>query len=339
MTTDKKLPAVSFVIPVLNEENRIKGCLESIKNQEYPEDKMEILVVDGGSTDNTLEIAKEYGCRTIYNPKKLAEPGVALGTKEAKNEIVFVMASDNHLPKKDWIKLMIRPFQDNLNVVGAFTHVLTYPKDNLVNRYYSWAHVDPFTFFVFGNDANPRFMDKSYEIIEKTEEYIIFNFTIENYPLLALAQGFAIKKDALKDRENEYDDILPVISKIEQKSLIAYVPNAGIYHDHLKNFKDFVKKYKNRIEINVYKKGWGYETRKKYLSKKRKLRQKLWIIYSLSFILPFLDSIKGLKRDKDIVWFMHPFMCFALTFIGGIVMIEYAFKKIFKQLQGRSEYV
>ena len=50
----------SIVIPCLNEEDYIKNCLDSILNQEYDLVKIEILVVDGGSKDKTLQIVNNF---------------------------------------------------------------------------------------------------------------------------------------------------------------------------------------------------------------------------------------------------------------------------------------
>ena len=56
--TEKKKPKVSFVIPTFNSERTLDECLSSISNQDYPD--MEIIVVDNGSDDKTVEIAKKY---------------------------------------------------------------------------------------------------------------------------------------------------------------------------------------------------------------------------------------------------------------------------------------
>jgi cellulose synthase/poly-beta-1,6-N-acetylglucosamine synthase-like glycosyltransferase len=52
----EKIPKVSFVIPTFNSERTLEECLSSISNQDYPD--MEIIVVDNGSDDKTVEIAK-----------------------------------------------------------------------------------------------------------------------------------------------------------------------------------------------------------------------------------------------------------------------------------------
>jgi len=49
-------PLVSVIIPTLNSAKTLKDCLESIVAQDYPKDKIEIIIADGSSTDGTLEI-------------------------------------------------------------------------------------------------------------------------------------------------------------------------------------------------------------------------------------------------------------------------------------------
>ena len=51
---------ISIVCPIYNEEKHIAGCLDSIIRQDYPHDQMEVLIVDGMSTDRTREIVREY---------------------------------------------------------------------------------------------------------------------------------------------------------------------------------------------------------------------------------------------------------------------------------------
>jgi len=55
-------PAVS-ITPTYNSERTLQDCLESIKHQDYPD--VEIIIADGGSTDSTLEIARNYETVTL----------------------------------------------------------------------------------------------------------------------------------------------------------------------------------------------------------------------------------------------------------------------------------
>jgi glycosyltransferase involved in cell wall biosynthesis len=74
-----KLPALSVVIPTYNSERTLRECLESIKNQDYPKNKIEIIIADGGSTDRTMEIARKYTNKNSQNLLRTGEAGKAVG--------------------------------------------------------------------------------------------------------------------------------------------------------------------------------------------------------------------------------------------------------------------
>ena len=64
---------VSIILPILNEKIYINQTIESILNQDYPSDKYELLIADGGSRDGTLDVIKSYSLRfpsikLIHNP-------------------------------------------------------------------------------------------------------------------------------------------------------------------------------------------------------------------------------------------------------------------------------
>ena len=89
---------ISVVIPVYNAEEFVSRCLESICCQTYK--KLEILVIDGGSTDSTKEIARKYDACIIENPHKLPEPAKVIGFKRAKGRYVCIMDTDEVICRK-----------------------------------------------------------------------------------------------------------------------------------------------------------------------------------------------------------------------------------------------
>ncbi len=84
---------VSVVITTKNEESNIKNCLESIKRQSYPKDKVEIIVVDNNSTDKTKEVARRY-TETIYNfgPERSAQRN--FGIRRAEGKYILYLDAD-----------------------------------------------------------------------------------------------------------------------------------------------------------------------------------------------------------------------------------------------------
>ena len=89
----KKYPVVSCIIPNRNEEHYIAHCLDSILANDYPEDRLEILVIDGMSTDRSLEIIQEYISRYMFiklinNPKGTVSTALNIGIRKANGEII-----------------------------------------------------------------------------------------------------------------------------------------------------------------------------------------------------------------------------------------------------------
>lgn len=113
---ETKLPLVSILIPARNEALVIEGLLEQLARQDYPQEKMEIIVVNDGSSDATGEIVKNWKHKNRVNLKLVDIPfeesgrgkGAALnrGLKFAQGEIVAVYDADN-LPEKDSLRKLV----------------------------------------------------------------------------------------------------------------------------------------------------------------------------------------------------------------------------------------
>ncbi|NLP11159.1 glycosyltransferase family 2 protein [bacterium] len=108
-------PLVSIVIPMLNEISAIERCIRSIKEQDYPQDRIEILVVDGLSTDGSrervLEMAKAAGnLRLLDNPAKRTPISLNLGAKNSRGEVVIILGAHTRI-KSDFVRLNIHYLQ------------------------------------------------------------------------------------------------------------------------------------------------------------------------------------------------------------------------------------
>jgi len=100
---DDELPEVSIVVPAHNEEARIGLCLESLIEAEYPPGKMEIIFVDDGSTDRTLDKAESFvfpaeaqgkNLRIIKKPHTGKVQTLNTGLKKTKGSIIITIDAD-----------------------------------------------------------------------------------------------------------------------------------------------------------------------------------------------------------------------------------------------------
>ena len=116
----EKFPSISVVIPTLNCRLALEKCLKSISIQNYPKDKIEVIIADGGSKDSTINTAKKYKAMVINNPLKTGEAGKAIGVKAAKGDLIALIDSDNILPNNHWLSDMVTPFKDQEIITSIF---------------------------------------------------------------------------------------------------------------------------------------------------------------------------------------------------------------------------
>lgn len=120
------IPFISIVIPVLNEESFILKCIESLMTQDIGPDSFELIIVDGGSTDKTIEIVKQYkaankNIKLIHNSKKYTPFAFNLGIKHSSESAKYIAFLNSHAEySKDRLSKSIHFLKSyNVDAVGG----------------------------------------------------------------------------------------------------------------------------------------------------------------------------------------------------------------------------
>jgi glycosyltransferase involved in cell wall biosynthesis len=118
-------PFVSVIIPCFNEEKFIGTILENLVAQDYPGDRMEVLVMDGGSTDKTIGIVQKYSTqhpfiRMVHNEQRYVPFALNLGIKSSCGEVIMIMGAHTFYPD-NYVSVLVKYlFELNADNVGAF---------------------------------------------------------------------------------------------------------------------------------------------------------------------------------------------------------------------------
>lgn len=140
------LPLVSVVIPMLNERAHIGACLDAFAAQTYPLDRLELLVVDGGSTDGSRELVEkratdEPWIRVVDNPLGRASSAFNAGTAAASGTVVCLFSSHG-VPAPTYVEASVRALTESgaAGVGGQYHHVGLDRTSSAIGR----AMVSPF---------------------------------------------------------------------------------------------------------------------------------------------------------------------------------------------------
>jgi glycosyltransferase involved in cell wall biosynthesis len=322
------MKSISVVMATMNSLPQIDNCLESIRNQDYDQSLIEILVADGGSTDGTLDVIRKYKGKIISEDTGNPDMAKAISLSKAKNELVLHLDDDNVIPDSNWLKTMISYFDKEPRAVACYPwryrHRL---QDTSLNRYFALIGAnDPLAYFLHRADRQHYLppLDK-YQLAGKAidkGDYFLVKFSPDNTPTLG-ANGFIIKRKLLKEVTNpkcffHIDDNLRLI----RKGLNQYVVvKNDIFHLSGERFLHYFKKRGRYLSI-VHLQQLPEREYFTFNLKTDWLKLIFFAFYSNTFILPLLESIRGFLAVSDPAWFLHPLVCFSIFWVYTFSVIK-----------------
>jgi len=132
VTAPAPLPRVTVLVPCRNEARYISACLDSILASAYPADSLEVLVVDGRSTDNTKKVVAEYTARNplvrlLDNPKRVVPTALNIGVRAATGDVIVRMDAHVVYPPEYIPRLVAALAETGADNVGGC--MITLPAD------------------------------------------------------------------------------------------------------------------------------------------------------------------------------------------------------------------
>jgi glycosyltransferase involved in cell wall biosynthesis len=315
----KKEYSVTVSMISYNDEAIIEDCLLSIRNQDYDQELVNILMVDGGSTDKTLEIAKKYNVIVVSRPDLKNCPTVrgGMGITLPTTDLILSFSADNRLQEKDLLSKMVDILADE-DIVACETLRYGYRKnDPVLSRYFALVGgCDPIGISLGRADRGPYDSNKwhTFGLSQDCGEYFKVKFepNISKIPPIG-ANGFLVKRSLLEgiDHKETGAHIDMCVSLIRSgRNTFAFIKNRHIVHYINVKIIPFLKRrilYADTYSADKIKREYK-------VFQKKDILKLTWIIFiNITVIIPLLRAIKGYIYVRDIAWFLHPIMCFIFT--------------------------
>ena len=305
-------PLVSFVIPTKEKNYRVLPLLDSIRSQDYPADKIEIIIIDGGSAPEILEKCGRYNPKIYRNEKVLAEGkgmGKDQGIEKSGGKYVVIAEADIRLIGKNWIKNMITPLEEDENLFASVPRLYVDKNDNIVNRYLSYVGVDPFA--VFRSLEGQLALDRV--PLKDAGGYFKARLN-KKKPYCMGSNGFMFRRELI-GRVGGYAQDVEFIARLAKNNFLEFaIPKkARVLHFNVRSFSNFFKK---RMR-------WSRMYSKFYLNEKKdfvwvdnKPRFMVYVLKNLLFLPNIPISIRKCIEHRDFCWLLHPVLMFLTTFIN-----------------------
>jgi glycosyltransferase involved in cell wall biosynthesis len=311
----------------LNAERDLEDCLAAVAAQDYPADRVELVVGDAGSTDRTLEIVARHGGTVVPNPLRTAEAGKAAALTRASGELVLLLDSDNVVIGADWLRRMVTPFVADPQVMGcepARFHLE--PGDGVVNRWHALlGAADPLTIYT-GNYARDSALTGTWTGLphraEAHDGWERIELDPRAVPVLG-ANGFVVRRRAYElvpvgDYLFDLDHVHELVARGHRVFARA---DAAVHHRFVSGVDQFRRKTQRRADDFLFFQAEGQRT---YPWTQRRTRGIADFALSTALVAPVVrDAARGHARRPDLgAWAFHVAACWITLVIYALAVVR-----------------
>lgn len=289
-------PKISIIIPTFNEGKRIGNCLSSIFSQDYPKEKLEVIVVDNESTDDTLSILRKFPVKVFTNKIKNTLVSKRIAFDKSHGRYYMWIDADMEISSKDTVRRLVTPLLEDSRLAGSFGYYATKGDESPLTKFFNMdiSQKDPiFQFFT------PAVTET---IVEKRKNYDVCLYEKGKIPPHCI--GF-LRKDLVKKTLHLQDNKLMELDILAHlvdmgHPYFAFVP-VSVYHYFMPNLKVLLKKRLRHISRNYL----GQKFKRSYTwfdlkNPKDIMKIFIWTIYAHLF---FPELIRGIyKSIKHKTW-------------------------------------
>ncbi len=262
------LPRVSVVVPVRNRPQEIKTCLETILSLDYPSDRLEVIVVDDASSDETPDVVRRFPVRLIVSPRQQgASSSRNLGALNASGDIVAFTDSDCRV-SKTWLQELI-PFLSLPGCVAVGGRVLPTFEAAARDRYAA-------AYSALDMGLRTRRVAPGTSV-----------FYVPSCNLL-------IQREALQ-RASGFDPGFPIGEDIDleyrlmkQGGTVWYAACGGVYHAHR---TEMIKRWRRELD---------YAASEGYLQRRHQELRKVWRLPPEA--IPLAGIVVGAILSREFLW-------------------------------------
>jgi glycosyltransferase involved in cell wall biosynthesis len=212
--------SVSVIVPVKNGASKIESCLKAILDQTYR--PKEIILVDGHSTDGTVEIARKFPVKIIFENYHTIGGARQVGVYEAKGRYIAFTDADC-LPSRTWLESLIKEFTSGIVGVGGGTK-------NIGNGL--WGSSIAFSLDTFLGSAN-SVQDRMFKERRFVKGISGCNSIYKKSDILKV-NGFNVKLSINEDTE--------LNKRLIDLGKFIYTPDAIVFHNQDRGIYDFAKR-------------------------------------------------------------------------------------------------
>lgn len=327
-------PTITVVMISFNDEKILAGCLSSIRQQDYPQHLIRIIMVDGGSTDDTVSIAGKYDAEVVSRPDLQNYPNIRAGIAltSAQSDLILFFSADNRLQEEDVLSTMTRALVDK-EIVACETLRYGYQKtDPILSRYFALiGGADPIAVGLGKADRGPYDCHgwHGWGKAEDCDFYykVTFPKDVSRIPTLG-ANGFLIKRELLEKTSLASSALhidMCVELILQGHNNFAFLKDRHVVHHLDLKILSFLKR--RLLYANMYH---SENTPRIYsvFHKRDFMRLLILTLCNMTVLVPLLRAFKGYISQRDVAWFLHPIVSFAFTIGYSLFVVKRQLMKI-----------